>query len=59
MDFGENKTPVEKTKEGASGGTYLRGIDASLIVNCIESHGKNLMIILFHLKLDRFCYIGL
>ena len=59
MDFGENKTPVEITKEGAFGGTYFRGIYANLMVNCIESHGKNLMIILFHLKLDRFCYIGL
>ena len=29
-----------------------------LMVNGIEIHGKNLMIILFHLELDRFYYIG-
>ena len=29
-----------------------------LMVNGIESHGNNLMIILFHLKLDRFYSIG-
>ena len=26
MDFGANKTPVEKVKEGAFGGTYFRDI---------------------------------
>ena len=55
MGFGANKTPVEIIKEGAFRGTYFRDIYSS--VNGIEGHGKNLMIIAFHLKLDRFYYI--
>ena len=30
MDFGANKTPVEITKEGAFGGTYLRDAYSSV-----------------------------
>ena len=60
MDFGANKTPVGIIKEGAFRGTYFREeFIPVLMVNGIESHGKNLTIILFHLKLDRFYYIGI
>ena len=58
MDFAANKAPAEIIKEGAFRGTYLETVILVLIVNGIESHGKNLMIILFPLKLDRFYYIG-
>ena len=40
MDFRSNKTPVERIKEGAFGGTYFRDIYSG--INDIESHGKNL-----------------
>ena len=43
MDFGANKTPVEEIKEGVFGGTYFRDIYSGVMVNGIESHGKNLM----------------
>ena len=43
MDFGANKTPIEIIKEGAFGGTYFRDTILVLVVNGIESHGKNLM----------------
>ena len=43
MDFGTNKTPVEIIKEGAFEGTYFRDIILVLMVNGIESHGKNLI----------------
>ena len=43
-NFGTNKTPVGMIKEGAFGGTYFRDIYSGIIVNGIQSHGKNLVI---------------
>ena len=43
MDIGANKTPVEVIKEGVFGGTSLETFILVLMVNGIESHGKNLM----------------
>ena len=42
-EFGANKTPAEIIKKGASAGTYFKDIYSSIMVNGIESHGKNLM----------------
>ena len=44
MNFNPNKTPIEKTKEGASGGTYLETFILVLIKNGTKIHGKNLFI---------------
>ena len=43
MDFRPNITPVEVIKKGGFGGTYLEIFILVLMVNGIESHGKNLM----------------
>ena len=43
MDIGANKTPVEVIKEGVFGGTSLETFILVLMVNGIESDGKNLM----------------
>ena len=43
MDIGANKTPVEVIKEGVFGGISLETFILVLMVNGIESHGKNLM----------------
>ena len=43
MDIGANKTPVEVIKEGVFGGTSLQTFILVLMVNGIESDGKNLM----------------
>ena len=48
MDFGANKTTVEKIKKGTFWGTYFRDISSNdngnpSIVNGTESHEKNLI----------------
>ena len=40
MDFGANKTPVEKIKEGAFGGTYFRDIYSSINGKCYRKSWK-------------------
>ena len=43
MDFVVNKTTVEVIKEGAFGGTYLRGIYPGDNAKRYKKHGMNLM----------------
>ena len=46
----QNKTPVEIIKEGTVGGTYSEIFILVLMKNGIESHGKNLMLVLINIK---------
>ena len=43
MDFGGNKTPIEVIKEEHLEGLILEIFILMLIIDCIKSHGKNLM----------------
>ena len=43
MDFGGNKTPIEVIKEEHLEGLILEIFILMLIIDCIKSHGKNMM----------------
>ena len=43
MDFGGNKTSIEVIKEEHLEGLILEIFILMLIIDCIKSHGKNLM----------------